>query len=175
MQSIGNLLWRPTFDPLAITTMRLVAANKCRLLGAGDFPSLRVANGTFKCSWTYSRSRGFTTNLDGLGRLATSSAFHCATDARYSNLPPRVAALRVSSLDTVDGLRPIRRAISRTPISCARSNPISSRWSNDRYLLDTGLDINNGMPPRCLNQRAPTACDAPTASAAFSLVMPLAI
>ncbi|KUF38024.1 hypothetical protein BMF29_04595 [Comamonas kerstersii] len=48
MQSIGNLLWRPTFDPLAITTMRLVAANKCRLLGAGDFPSLRVANGTFQ-------------------------------------------------------------------------------------------------------------------------------
>ncbi len=31
------------------------------------------------------------------------------------------------------------------------------------------------MPPRCLNQRVPTACDTPTATAAFSLVTPVAI
>ena len=35
--------------------------------------------------------------------------------------------------------------------------------------------MNNGMPPRCRNQREPTACDTPTASAAFSLVIPVAI
>ena len=31
------------------------------------------------------------------------------------------------------------------------------------------------MPPRCRNQREPTACDTPTASAALSLVIPVAI
>jgi len=35
--------------------------------------------------------------------------------------------------------------------------------------------MNNGMPPRCRNQREPTACDTPTASAALSLVIPVAI
>lgn len=123
----------------------------------------------------YSRRRGFVTSLAGLGRRARCSDFHCATDARYSSLPPRVAALRVNSRDTVEGLRPMRRAISRMPRSCARSCPISSRLANDRYLSDTGFDINNGIPPRCRNQRDPPACDTPTASAAFSLVMPVAI
>ena len=46
---------------------------------------------------------------------------------RYSSRPPRVAALRVSSRETVDGLRPIRRAISRTPTPWTESSPISSR------------------------------------------------
>jgi len=32
-----------------------------------------------------------------LGRLAASWAFHCAAAARYTGLPPRVAALRRSS------------------------------------------------------------------------------
>lgn len=43
------------------------------------------------------------------------------------------------------------------------------------YLPDTGFDMNNGMPPRCRNQREPTACDTPAASAALSLVIPVAI
>src|SRR5512144_2678755 len=43
-------------------------------------------------SWTYSRSRLSAASLAVLGRRATSSAFHCATDGRYSSLPPRVAA-----------------------------------------------------------------------------------
>lgn len=42
--------------------------------------------------------------------------------------------------DTVDGLRPIRRAISRTPIPCAESSAISSRSAKDKYLPDTGVD-----------------------------------
>lgn len=35
--------------------------------------------------------------------------------------------------------------------------------------------MNNGMPPRCRNQREPTAGDTPIASAALSLVIPVAI
>ena len=35
--------------------------------------------------------------------------------------------------------------------------------------------MNNGMPPRCRNQRAPTAEDTPIASAALSLGIPVAI
>lgn len=126
-------------------------------------------------SWTYSRKRGLITSLADLGLLAISSDFHCATDARYSSLPPRVAALRVNSRETVEGLQPIRRAISRTPTSWARRRPTSSRSANDRHLPEIGLDMNSGMPPRCRNQRVPTACDTPTASAAFSLVIPVAI
>ena len=67
------------------------------------------------------KGRSFTPGKFELGDItnqiltASNSAFHCATEARYSSRPPRVAALRVSSRETVDGLRPIRRAISRTP------------------------------------------------------------
>lgn len=68
----------------------------------------------------------------------------------------------------------MRHAISRTPTSWARSSPISSRSANDKYLPDADFDINNGMPPQCLNHRVPTACDTPTTSAAFSLVIPIA-
>ena len=64
-----------------------------------------------KRSWTYWCSRGLVTSFAGFGLLATSSAFHCATDARYSSLPPRVAALRVSSRETVEGLRLMRHAV----------------------------------------------------------------
>src|SRR3954464_8255648 len=35
--------------------------------------------------------------------------------------------------------------------------------------------MNNGIPPRSRNHRLPAACDAPTATAASSLVSPLAI
>jgi chloramphenicol 3-O-phosphotransferase len=63
---------------------------------------------------------------------ATSSAFHCATDARYSSFPPRVAALRRSSRETVDGARPIRPAICLTPTPCTLSSAISSRSANER-------------------------------------------
>jgi hypothetical protein len=77
--------------------------------------------------------------LDELGRFrsaAINSAFHCAVAARYSSRPPRVAALRRSSRETVDGERRRGRAISRPPTSCARSSAISSRSANDKYLPD---------------------------------------
>ena len=35
--------------------------------------------------------------------------------------------------------------------------------------------MNSGIPPRCLNQRAPITGDTPTASVALSLVIPVAI
>lgn len=66
----------------------------------------------------------------------------------YSSLPPRVAALRLSSRETDDGLRPIRRAISLTPMRWAQRSPISSRSVNNKYLPEMGLDMNSGMPPR---------------------------
>ncbi len=75
----------------------------------------------------------------------------------------------------VDGSRPSRRAISRTPTPCPLSRAISSRSTNDRYRPVTGEPINNAIPPRCRNHRLPAGCDTPTAAAASSLVNPLAI
>ena len=46
--------------------------------------------------------------------------------------PLRVAALRRNSREIVDGDRPTRRAISRTPSFWARSSAISSRSTNDK-------------------------------------------
>ena len=57
---------------------------------------------------------------------------YLALAARYSAFPPRVAALRRSSREIVEGSRPILRAISRTPTCLARSSAISSRSSKDK-------------------------------------------
>lgn len=103
------------------------------------------------------------------------SAFHCATDVRYSSFPPRVAALRRSSREMVPGSRPSARAISRTPLSCALSSVISSRSANDRYRPVGGVGSNGRMPPPWRNHRPPTDCDTPTARAASSGNKPFAI
>src|SRR3954452_7782832 len=126
-------------------------------------------------SCTYSRRRPSPASFAGLGRRATSSAFHCATDARYSSLPPRVAALRRSSREIVDGDRPISRAISRTPRPSARNSAISSRSTKHRYRHETGSRSSVAIPPRSLNHRLPAADDTPTAAAASSVLRPLAI
>src|SRR4051794_40012835 len=126
-------------------------------------------------SCTYSRSRSSAASLAVLGRRATSSAFHCATDARYSSSPPRVAALRRSSREIVDGARPISRAISRTPLPSARSIAISSRSSKHRYRHETESSRNVAIPPRSRNHRTPAAEETPTACAASSLPRPFAI
>ncbi len=92
-------------------------------------------------SWTYVRSAGWVSSLAGLGRLAARSACHCAVIARYSTLPPRVAALRLNSREMVEAARPICAAISRTPSPRARASAISSRSANDRYLpVGNGAD-----------------------------------
>src|SRR5665648_435193 len=147
--------------------------------GAGAGPATATPSGRRTCparrSWTYSRSRSLTTSLAVFGRRATSSAFHCATPARYSSFPPRVAALRRSSLEIVDGSRPTQRAISRTPAPCARSTAISTRSANDRYRPESRPNSNGDMPPPSRNHRLPAACDAPTSIPASSLVSPLAI
>src|SRR3954454_3618325 len=126
-------------------------------------------------SWTYSRSRSSAASLAGLGRRATSSAFHCATDARYSSLPHRVAALRRSSREIVDGDLPTSRAISRTPLPSARNRAISSRSAKHRYRHEVGSRSSEAIPPRSRNHRTPAADDTPTAAAASSLLRPLAI
>jgi hypothetical protein len=51
---------------------------------------------------------------DGFGRRVDRSACHCAVVARCSRPPPRVAALRRSSREIVEGTRLSRRATSRT-------------------------------------------------------------
>src|SRR5665647_2663550 len=163
----------------------LAQRRSCRLAWLRPFqrgatgPDTTTPSGRRTCptrrSWTYSRSRSLATSLAVFGRRATSSAFHCATPARYSSFPPRVAALRRSSLEIVDGSRPTQRAISRTPAPCARSTAISSRSANDRYRPESRPNSNGDMPPPSRNHRLPAACDAPTAIPASSLVSPCAM
>jgi hypothetical protein len=70
-------------------------------------PAATVPSGRCDCPfsrvWTYSCSRGLLASFAGLGRLAAVCAFHCAIVARYSRLPPRVAALQRSSREIVPG------------------------------------------------------------------------
>ena len=72
----------------------------------------------------------------------------------------------------------IAQAAGRSPAprhpapSTARSPPAPR---NDRYRPDSGASMNVGIPPRSRNHRLPAACDTPTASAASSLLNPLAI
>jgi len=110
-----------------------------------------------------------------LGRRASSSAFHCATEARYSSRPHRVAALRRNSRQIVDGDRPSRLAVSRTPTPWALRIAISSRSANDKYRPPSGAGSTGDIPPPSLNHRLPAACDAPTATPASALESPLAI
>jgi len=44
LQTVGNLLRRPAIDPLAITTMRLVAADERSLLRSGDLAPLSIVD-----------------------------------------------------------------------------------------------------------------------------------
>ena len=83
-------------------------------------------------SCTYARSAALIASFARFGRRADRSACHCAVLARYSRPPLRVAALRLNSRETVDAARPSRRAISRTPKSCASASAISSRSANAR-------------------------------------------
>src|SRR3954464_4719807 len=130
-------------------------------------------------SCTERRSGSLIASLAGLGRRADRSACHCAVVARYARPPLRVAALRRSSREIVDGARSSRRAISRTPCRCARQIAIPSRAANDRERPDSGFAAgarwDGGMPPALRNQRAPTAGETPAPTAASSLERPAAI
>jgi hypothetical protein len=68
---------------------------------------------------TYSLNRALVASFAGLGRRVAVCAFHCATVARQSGLPPRVAALRRSSRGIVPGaveLLPQRRGPSPSTV-----------------------------------------------------------
>src|SRR5689334_12899077 len=157
---------RPWRRPFRVTAGPATAAPP----GATTAPASR--------SRTYARSAGFVASFAGFGRRAARSACHWAVVARYSRPPPRVAALRRSSRETVDAARPSRRATSRTPWPCARHSATSSRSANDRYRPEGGPDdragVDGGMPPASRNQRTPTAGDTPTSTAASSLDRPAA-
>ena len=107
------------------------------------------------------------------GPAARPSTARSTPDSRA--WPPRVAALRRSSREIVEGGRPSVRAIARTPSPCPRSSAMSSRSANDRYRPDSGVSWIDGMPPRSRNQRTPTGPDTPHAIAASSLDSPSAI
>src|SRR3954452_22770496 len=158
---------RPWRRPFQVTAGPAAAAPP----GAATAPAHR--------SRTYARSAEFVASFAGFGPRAARSACHWAVVARYSRPPPRVAALRRSSRETVDAARPSRRATSRTPCPCARHSATSSRSANDRYRPEGGLDdrasVDGGMPPASRNQRTPTAGDTPTSTAASSLDRPAAI
>jgi len=113
------------------------------------------------------------------GRRAARSACHCAFVARYPKPPPRVAALRRNSRDSVEGARPSRRAISRTPWPWTRRSAISSRSVKERYRPDggfaAGASCDGGMPPASRNHLVPTGGDTPASTAASSLDRPAAI
>src|SRR3954464_9279426 len=130
-------------------------------------------------SCTERRSGSLIASLADFGRRAERSACHCAVVARYARPPLRVAALRRSSREMVDGARSSRRAISRTPCRCARQMAISSRSANDRERPDSGFADgarwDGGMPPALRNQRAPTAGATPAPTAASSLEHPAAM
>src|SRR3954471_13453234 len=158
---------RPWRRPFQVTAGPAAAAPP----GAAMAPANR--------SRTYARRAEFVASFAGFGRRAARSACHWAVVARYSRPPPRVAALRRSSRETVDAARPSRRATSRTPWPCARHSATSSRSANDRYRPEGGFDdrasVDGGMPPASRNHRAPTAGDTPAPSAASSLDCPAAI
>jgi hypothetical protein len=88
-------------------------------------------------------------------------------------LTHNLAAL--DTLEIVDGERPTRRAISRTPRPCARRIAISSRSANDRYRPDAEASVTDGISPPSRNHRTPTGPDTPAAAAASSLDSPRAI
>ena len=148
LQPVDNLFRRLAMDPFAITPMWLVPTLEWRLQRCSNLAAITSRTLPSKRSCTQRRRRELVASFDGFGLLALSSAFHCATEFRYPSLPPRVAALRVNSRETIGGLRSICRAISRTPMPWAEGSPISPRSANDKYLPETGLNIKSGMPPR---------------------------
>ena len=75
--------------------------------------------------------------------------------------------LRGSIHETVEELHPLRRAISRIPMSWACGSPISSRSATDKHPAETGFDIDNDTLPRCWSQRVTTASNTPATSAAL--------
>jgi hypothetical protein len=141
---------------------------------AGHVPSAAVTVPARR-SCTYRRSGSLAASFATFGRVARRSACHCAVVARYAGAPPRVAALRRNSREMVEGVRPSRRAMSRTPHRWACRMAISSRSRNDKERPDNGGGLTVGMPPPSRNQRVPTADDTPASTAASSLDTPLAI
>lgn len=113
-QPSTDLLRAPGRRPAVVCTVWLVQPFPGRRGPAATVPSGRRSCPLSRVC-TYSRNHGLLASFAGLGRRAVTCAFHCATVARYSRLPLRVAALRRSSREIVPGSRLSSRAIARTP------------------------------------------------------------
>jgi hypothetical protein len=82
-----------------------------------------------------------------LGSPCRKIGFHCATDVRYSTLPPRVAALRRSSREIVDGDRPdLVCDISHAHTVRAKQGNLLT-FVKVRYLPVGGAKSIGGIPP----------------------------
>lgn len=96
-------------------------------------------------------------SLRGLDRRARARAWICAENALYRRGDGKM--LRRSSRDTVDGSRPIARAISRTPCPPSWRRAISSRSSyvscppgSRPHLLDPLQTLRTSRTFRVLQQ-----------------------
>jgi hypothetical protein len=175
LQPMRDLLRTPRRRPTPVLTMGLVQPLPRRCLGARDDRAVKATDIAGKPVPHVLAQPFVTCQLRRFRRFAACCAFHCATTARYTGLPPLVAALRRSSRDTVAGSRPIVRAISRTPLSWALSSAISSLSTNDKYRPVGSSRLSGVIPPACRNQRIPTGDDTPTPCAAWTVVTPEAI
>ena len=147
LQSIGNLFGRPTIDPFAVTAMRLVSSYERRLHRTRNVTALSVANLALQpvlhvvaqlwisrpFGWLGSFGKQLRLPLRNRSAILKTAATSCTVTCYFR--------------ETVDGLRPIRRAISRIATPWHESSPISSRSTNDRYRPDIGLNMESGMPP----------------------------
>jgi hypothetical protein len=111
------------------------------------------------------RSRRFA----GFGRAARLQATACADVARYRR---GASALRPSSREIVEGLRPIRLAIARIDSPAARPNAISSRSAKLKYRPFTLRPRRGRTPPLATTHRAPCLRYVPAASAASVMNSP---
>ena len=131
-QPVGDLLRTPRPGPAALLPAAVTAPDPAHLrprhrraVGRGDHdrrgdPARSRATSHWRPAWPSS-------GAERAGRPATAPSWPDTRTRRPAS--PRCGA---SSREIVDGARPTRRAISRTPQPLARRIAISSRSANDR-------------------------------------------
>ena len=103
-QPATDLLRTPRDTPAAVLAASVAPAPQ-GTCGPGIGRPSALVSVPASPSWTWLRSRWLAASVATFGRRAARSAFHCAAVTRYSNVPTRVATLRRSSREIVDGWR----------------------------------------------------------------------